>query len=280
MRLKISFQTVFVLVLALAVPSIAKTITSEAGLFANAKEVFEPLLVDPREIQLALRLVMPVGGQSLGEITAGDYFGLYRWTLPWQDSYVQWSIAGGMFARFDLVAREKDLQAIDFSANMPVDLRVKKWSLRLLPYHQSSHLGDDYIKRHDVTPEKYTFDAFKTLISFDAMDALRLYAGYQYTMRNVSTPLGRKMLQSGFEWSSPWWARRTQMYWANDYQSWERIGWNPIFNSQLGFRFAKTPEASRRLALYAEYGTGGMSFGQFYQQKESHWVLGLRFEHI
>src|SRR6185369_16881988 len=118
----------------------AEDLPSHAGLFANAKEVFRPLLADPREIQLALRLTTPVSQPSLGDIAAGDYVGLYRWVLPWQNSYLQWSIGGGLFARFDLTSPQKDNQLIDYLASMPVDMRIGKWSLRLLPYHISSHL--------------------------------------------------------------------------------------------------------------------------------------------
>lgn len=263
----------------LAAPLQATALSDNLGFFANGKEVFRPLLADPREVQLALRLVTPVGRKNWGEIAAGDYFGLYRWALPLKDSYLQLSAAGGVFARFDLVSEQKDLQVIDFTANMPLDLRVGKWAFRLLPYHVSSHLGDDYIKRTGVTTEKYTFDSFRVLASLDASAEWRIYGGYQYTMRNISTVYGRSMLQAGFEYLAPWSSNgHAQMFWANDFQSWERIGWNPIFNTQLGVRFAKTPDARQRLAVFTEYGAGHLSIGQFYRRKESHWVLGLRME--
>ncbi len=261
-------------------PGISNSAMSDTGLLANPKEVFRPLLADPREIQLALRLVTPVGHKNLGEVAAGDYFGLYRWALPWKDSYLQLSLAGGVFARFDLVSEQKDSQAIDYSANMPLDLRIGRWSFRMLPYHQSSHLGDDYIKRTGVTPEKYTFDSYKTLAAFEPTERWRIYGGYNYIMRNRSVIYGRSVLQAGLEWQSPWSASgHTQLFWANDFQSWERIGWNLIFNTQAGIRLARTPDARQRLALFTEYGTGHMVFGQFYEKKESHWVLGLRFEY-
>lgn len=264
---------------ALAMPAGSASLSDDVGLFANGKEVFRPLLADPREIQLALRMVTPVGHKNLGEIAAGDYFGLYRWALPWQDSYIQWSVAGGIFARFDLVAKEKDLQVLDFSANMPVDMRIGRWSLRMLPYHQSSHLGDDYIKRTGTSGGKYTFDSYRTLVAFDPTSQWRLYAGHNYIMRNISVGHGRSMLQAGLEWTSHWLAKgHTQWFWANDFQSWQRNDWNPIFNTQLGFRLAKSPEARQRLAIFSEYGSGRLSYGQFYQVKESHWVLGLRLE--
>ena len=102
--------------LALAGSVFADDFSAHTGLFAPAKEVFRPLLADPREIQMALRFVAPAGGENQGEADLGEYFGLYRWALPWQNAYLQWSIAGGVFARFDLVSVQKDFQVIDFFA--------------------------------------------------------------------------------------------------------------------------------------------------------------------
>jgi hypothetical protein len=265
--------------LTLAGFALGEDLSAHAGLFANAKEVFPPLLADPREIQLALRLVTPVSGQNHGEIAVGDYFGLYRWVLPWNESYLQWSVAGGVFSRFDLVAEEKDNEVNDFSANMPVDLRIGKFSARVMPYHLSSHLGDDYIKRTGVVPSKYTFDSFKTLLAYDPWTSVRVYSGFNYIIRNETSAKGRVALQAGTEWKSRWWGHgHAQLYWANDFQSWQRIGWNPTLNTQLGVRIANHPDDKEAVAIFTEYGTGHMAYGQFYQREESHWVLGVRFE--
>src|SRR5271165_6427371 len=77
-------KTLLVLSLSLAClpagrPGYADESFGHAGLFANAKEVFRPLLADPRELQLALRMTTPVSRTNLGDIAVGDYFGLYRW---------------------------------------------------------------------------------------------------------------------------------------------------------------------------------------------------------
>src|SRR5258708_22692549 len=108
---------------ALSSPSGADTFT-HAGLFANAKEVFRPLIADPQEIQLALRWTVPVGGKGWGDADIGEYLGLYRWVLPWQNSYVQWSVAGGIFTRFELVAGNKANQFNDFAAQRAIDVSV------------------------------------------------------------------------------------------------------------------------------------------------------------
>ena len=168
---------------------------------------------------------------------------------------------------------------IDYYANMPFDLRVKKWTLRLLPYHVSSHLGDDFIKRTGILPEKYSFDAYKTLIAYEPWTCLRLYGGSNYIIRNSKDYLGRYSVQAGMEWTSGWWAdNHAQLFWATDFQSWERVAWNPSVNTQLGVRIANHPDDKQTLSIFTEYGAGHMAYGQLFQQQESHWVLGLRFD--
>jgi hypothetical protein len=257
----------------------SQDLSADAGLFANAKEVFQPLLADPRELQLGLRLVTPVSGTNQGEIQAGEYFGLYRWVLPWEDSYLQWSAGGGVFSRFNMVTEQKDNEVLDYSANMPLDIRVGKWSARVMPYHISSHLGDDYIKRTGILPQKTAYDTLKNLLAYDPWQSLRVYGGFSYIIRNLGFAPGRMAVQGGTEWSSRWWGGgHAQMYWANDVQSWERTAWNPTVNTQLGVRIARRPDDKQKLDLYTEYGAGHMAYGQFYQREESHWDLGIRFE--
>jgi hypothetical protein len=249
------------------------------GFLANAKEVFRPLLADPRELQFALRLTMPVSHRPKGEIAAGDYFGLYRWTLPWTASYVQWSVGGGVVSRFDMDSIEKSNEVLDYSVYMPLDVRVGKWSSRLAPYHISSHLGDDFIKETGVVPEKYSFDAVKWLFAYEPLQNLRFYGGFHAALRNRTVDLGRYTLQAGGEWRSGWWAGgHAQTFLANDFQSWERVGWNPENTTQCGVRFAHDPLEKQAIALFTEYGTGVMAYGQLFQRRESHWVLGIRFE--
>lgn len=250
------------------------------GLFANAKEIFQPLLADPIEIQIALRLVTPVSRKLLGEIAVGDYLGLYRWKLPWgPEAYLQWSLAGGVLARFDLVAETKDSQVIDYHAAMPVDLRVGRWSTRALPYHISSHLGDDSIKRTGKLPEKYSLDAWKWLFAYEPSKHWRWYAGPFYVIRWTHVERGRYAWQSGLEWRSGWWAGgHAKTFWGNDFQAWQRAGWNPMFNSQLGVKIVHDQQDPHGLSIFAEFGAGRRSHGQFYQDQETHWNLGLRFE--
>jgi len=239
---------------------------------------FRSLVADPRELQLALRSILPVSHKLFGEVAAGAYFSLFTAKLG-PDAMFQWSMGGGIWSRFDLISTEKDLQVTDYNASMPLDFQYGRWATRILPYHMSSHLGDDYIKRTGILGEKYSFDALKLLQAFEPTPQWRLYAGYQYTIRWEHASLGRSMLQSGLEWTSrPWASGRVETFWANDLQNWERVGWNPMVHTQLGMHFRRDAEAAQKLSLYVEYAAGHREHGQFYNQKESHWGLGLKLD--
>ncbi len=250
---------------------------ADDGWFPPSHMLFKPLLADPRELQYALRLVMPVGYRNKGEVAIGDYFGIYRVKLPGEDNYFQVSGGGGVFARFDLSSYTNELQVADYYANLPFDWRFSKWSFRFMAYHTSSHLGDDYLDQTNGNTTKHTWDNLRWLASYDWSPRLRTYAGYNYVFRTLPKD-GRNALQAGTELYSDWWDKgHCQAFWASDFQSWERVEWNPIFTSQAGVTFAKTPHDPRGIALFVEYMAGHRPHGQFYENTEYRWNLGVRF---
>jgi hypothetical protein len=262
-----------VFALGFAAPLLADT-DSGAGLFPSAHELFLPLIANPRELQYAIRFVMPVGKHHLGEASVGDYFGIYRWNFG--KIQLQSSVGGGMFGRFDLSKYTNDLQITDWYLNLPFDVRVGLWAHRLMIYHTSSHLGDDYIRESHDPGFKHAWDSLQYLLSYDWNPMLRLYGGPTYVFRSLPKD-DRNAIELGFETQSRWFSgRHMRVYWANDFQSWERTEWNPTFNTQAGITFAKTPESLRQVSLFVEYMTGRQVQGQFYLHHESRWNLGLR----
>ena len=133
-----------------------------------AHELFLPLRADPRELQYALREAAPVSHGPLGEAAVGDYLGLYRWDLGSGKAF-QVSVGGGAFGRFDLSSKTDDLESVDYYGNLPFDFRDGPWSMRFMPYHTSSHLGDDYLKRTGIVTEKHAWDNLKWLVSYEPL---------------------------------------------------------------------------------------------------------------
>jgi hypothetical protein len=249
------------------------------GFLPPAHDLFRPLQADPRELQYTLRTVTRVGKDPLGEAAIGDYLGVYRWGLPWEGSAFQISFGGGVFGRFDLAQKSNSLIVADYYGNIPFDFKFNTWAIRFMAYHTSSHLGDDYLARNGGTTTKHAFDNLSWTTSWDAHHYLRLYGGYTYVFRTLPHDLDRNALQAGFETQSPRWSKGcAHVYWANDFQSWGRAGWNPMFNSQLGVKFSKSAENPRGVSVFTELMTGHMPQGQFYDREETSWNFGVKFD--
>ena len=122
-----------------------------------------------------------------------------------------------------------------------------------------------------ILGEKYSFDAVKILQAYEPTPRWRIYGGYLYTIRWEHSALGRNALQSGLEWTSrPWEKGSAQTYWATDLQNWQRIAWNPMFHTQLGFHFRHDAQAPQTFSPYIEFAAGTCrEQGQFYYRRDA-----------
>ena len=247
------------------------------GMAPRPDELFAPLLGDPRELHFALRYVFLHDNVTAAEVAVGHYYGIYRWALPKDIGAMQLNIGGGIFPRFNF-SENKDLQAVDFYANVPLDIRIDKWSGRFMLYHVSSHLGDDYIRETGQLGTNNSWNSFRSLLSYDANSGLRLYGGYTYHLQVHPAEQGLRAYQSGFEVRFNIFGNsNAQAYWANDLQWWERTDYKAQFNSQIGIKTGLKPKDGRGIYYFLEYTTGPEYYGQFFRQEETRVTLGLHF---
>lgn len=102
-----------------------------------------------------------------------------RWAGKRVGDGVQLSLSATVFAQFDLGATSYDLLNSDFVIGLPITIRHGAFSMRLRPYHQSSHLGDEYLlrepsNRHDRV--NLSFESMEGIVSIDA-GPVRVYGG-------------------------------------------------------------------------------------------------------
>jgi len=248
------------------------------GMTPNPDGLFAPLLGDPRELQFALRMAYPQKEVTAAEVAIGHYYGIYRWVLPGDIGAMQVNIGGGIFPRFDF-SYDKNLQVIDFYGNIPFDVRIGKWSNRFMVYHVSSHLGDDYIRSTGQLGTNNSWNSLRDILSYDVVEALRLYGGYTYNLLYVPADQKLQAYQAGFEINSNVFSGgEARAYWANDMQWWERTGWNPMFNSQIGIKVGKNPITGRGVSYFLEYTSGSEYYGQFFNREETRVGFGFKFD--
>src|SRR5437867_845492 len=104
--------------------------------------VFQPLIADPKEPQFFAAYLWERSarlGSRLGSVGFGQTFGVAG-GRDWEVS-----IAAAVFSQFDLARATADLMNTDYRVGVPVTYRRAAVTVRFQLYHQSSHLGDEYM---------------------------------------------------------------------------------------------------------------------------------------
>ena len=84
-------------------------------------------------------------------------------------------IEGAAFVRLD-PGDERDMRSADFRFGVPVVYGVGRWQTKLAYYHNSAHLGDEFMIKHPTYPRiNYVRDCIVWGNSYYLFDWLRLY---------------------------------------------------------------------------------------------------------
>ena len=283
---------VVVLVL-LAVPASAQTVNApRCGTGVHESEatgsvgfpedqIFCPLIADPKEARSFVSYLHgtfrslddPTGkGTSIASVGVGDTFGLFRVGGPDPGEGIQLDVMGSIFAQFDLGTESNDLINADYIVGFPLTFRRHGFSFRAKLYHQSSHLGDEYLLRSDeIVRENLSFESIEFLVSQE-LSVLRLYVGAEKIFRREPDELPDSLFHTGVEVRSGR-ARKVQMLAGVDVKTTERHDWSPAVSGRVGLELGRPgPEGhpGRLIMLLFEMYQGPSPYGQFFQDDISY----------
>jgi hypothetical protein len=254
-------------------------------------DVFCPLLADPkgqRSFVSYLRETGDDGDMDVGSVGISDMFGLVRVGGSKPGNGVQLSVAGSVFAQFDLNTSTYDLINADYMIGFPITIRADRFSMRLRIYHQSSHLGDEFLLREnnpDFQRENISFESAEAIVSLDG-GPLRVYGGGEYLLRREPSDLERSLLHGGIELRP---ARRLARFGtvagvrfvaAGDVKASEQQDWDPAISVRTGFEFDRprdTDLPGRRWGLLFEAYDGPSPYGQFFRGDVRYYGVGIHF---
>lgn len=247
--------------------------------FTGRREVFHPLIADPREAQIALAYYRQ-RGQHTADVGLGHSWGMARWTTS-QGYKLQWNVEGLAYSRFKLSGAVNEFDTVDFFANLPIEFRNGRFSARAMLFHQSSHLGDDYIRRTGDAGFRYSIDGLRGHQSFDVLKGLRVYTGQTYLLHSVPNP-ERRMAQAGLELSTPALypfgkAYPSFFYLAQDCQWREYMQWNMNSRTVIGWRL-RSQSQPRAVRFQLGYFEGHSPYGQFFLRRERYSDVSIIFE--
>jgi hypothetical protein len=160
--------------------------------FFPQDQIFCPLIADPKEARsfgTFLRGTFPSlddpsgKGISIASVGLGDSFGIVRAGGPAAGEGLQLDVVGSIFAQFNLGTPSNDLINADYVIGAPLTFRRSGFSVRARIYHQSSHLGDEYLlSSEDIERENLSFESVELLVSQE-IRAVRVYAGGERIFR-------------------------------------------------------------------------------------------------
>ncbi|RJQ23056.1 MAG: DUF1207 domain-containing protein [Nitrospiraceae bacterium] len=253
-------------------------VTGEGEAFPSGN-LFRPLLADPKQLQFFVSInsfKSPGVQYAMASIGFGETFGLYRFFGNREGDGLQLNVEGGLFAQFNLDAPSSDLINADYIIGIPATYRRGDNSLRLRIYHQSSHLGDEFLQ--SVNPPE------RVNLSYEAVDFIysrewrgwRVYGGGEYLLQKEPSELKPMSAHWGVEYygSRPLlWNGRPVV--GVDMKSFDEHEWAVDTSVKAGLEFGQSYLWHRRLLLMAQWYKGYDPRGQFYINKVESYGLGV-----
>ena len=253
-------------------------ITGEAEAFPTG-DLFRPLIADPKQPQFFVsfnRFKSSGVRYTMASVGFGETFGMYRLFGNREGDGLQLSVEGGLFAQFNMDTPSHDLINADYTIGIPATYRLGDNSLRFRIYHQSSHLGDEFLQ--SVNPPE------RVNLSYEAIDLIysrewrgwRGYGGGEYLIHKEPGDLKPMSAHWGIECrgSKPlvWNGRPIG---GVDMKSFDEHNWTIDTSVKAGLEFGHPNPGQRRLRLMAEWYKGFDPHGQFYNNKVEYYGMGV-----
>lgn len=262
--------------------NIEKVIGQETILFPGGQLLYAPLAspIEPRSHVTRLRLNLDGDKINIGSVGFGDSFGLVRWPGWGNEDAWQLSISGAVLAQFNLDAYAQDLINADYIIGIPLSYRNGPWSARARLFHQSSHLGDEFL----LLPQRPELKQTRIELSYETIEllgawgweGLQLTAGPSIILHTV-TPLDRYSVQGGIDYigRKPVYTPTIRLFASVLYHSWEETNWNPDFSAKAGINIRSPYTEKRAIQIFGEYYNGNLPFGQFYKLQAEYYGAGV-----
>ncbi|HSL72703.1 MAG TPA: DUF1207 domain-containing protein [Longimicrobiales bacterium] len=215
---------------------------------------------------------------NIGAVGLGDSFGLFRISGNNPGNGLQLDLMGAIFAQFNLDRPSFDLINADYLVGLPVTFRTGGFTTRLRLYHQSSHLGDEFILSRQPQRINFSFESIELVLSQE-VGPVRVYAGGEHFFRSRPIELVARLAHGGIE-LRPGSFGAGRLVAAVDVKAVDLDGWDWSTSVRAGVEIARVPSPGhppRVLSLLGEFYDGASQYGQFYRDNIRFYGLGIHF---
>jgi hypothetical protein len=261
--------------------------TSWESSFLPDGDVFRPLVADPKQPQIfgiiqSTKVLDTKTTSTVGSVAFGENFGLWSRRKAGTCEGIQVGLLTGVFSQFNLFDNT-ELINTDFVVGVPFSWRRDWFSGRVRLYHQSSHLGDQFLlARPGFNAFAFSFEELEGIMAFNTPGGgARVYLGGGYLLNRKPTYLDRLKAQwglelRGWEYPTPVFGPAIKLVpvFAADFKAFEELQWFVNTNLLAGVEWFRSG-ATRRLRIMLNYYYGYNPYGQFFSEKVQNVGLGL-----
>jgi hypothetical protein len=262
---------------------------SDAPVFATGAlptgHLFKPLLADPRWAHFSAAYRNYIGreldGTNNASVSFGETLPFYRGNLGLGSAQWEAGLQAGVFSDFNLDARSSDLINSDFIASAYGSLRAGQFSAFGRLYHQSSHLGDEFLLQTRLARVNLSYEGADLRLSYELPYGLRVYGGGGGILSKEPDTLETWSVQYGAEFRSPWRFESTALrpVAGIDIKQHEQNEWRPDVSVRAGLQLDNVMAFGRKLQFLAEYFSGYSPTGQFYRDKVEYVGIGAHYHY-
>ncbi|SRR5712691_7845 len=243
-------------------------------------DLYPRYVADPRRSRHIVTILrafdsgVPLTGNTRYSLSIGGQYPLlrlYRGENP--ENGWQVDVEGRFYEQFDI---ENNLDELGHDARIG-GIASKKFgdrmAIRLTYVHTSSHVGDEYLLRNQLTSRPNARkEEIAAGLSWQVTPRWRTYGEIGDGL--ILGPLNKPWrIQTGLEYEGLPFGRRARWYAATDVTTFQESGWQPSVNLQTGIVFP-FPEAGRTYRFGAEVYRGRAQLDSFLNHREGYIVVG------
>lgn len=246
------------------------------------RDLFAPLLADPQEPAFFATYLFarsPHLARRIGSVGLGQTMGLVRSsTGRWQVA-----VAAGAFSQFDMASTTNHLMNTDYIIGLPVSYRRGAQSARIRVYHQSSHLGEEFLDGGAVRRQLLSFESLEVLLA-DELSSWRVYGGGEYRFQHAPRDMKPMVVHAGLEYHRPEPLVRLghfgegRLVAALDGKSFADREWQVGWSLKTGLAFSSPTAIDGRgprwSIMFTAY-NGPTPYGQFFRENLASVGLGM-----
>ncbi len=258
--------------------------------FLPPGRLFQPLIADPKWPAFSVAYTHyspyhPNGLKDVIPVSIGDTIPFERGDFPGQ-----WQWEAGMqadvFAYFNTDTLHDDLQDTDYMVGGYFAVRHRNISFLVRYYHQSSHLGDEFLianpAYYNGLRQKISYEELNALASIDMLHrTVRLYAGAGYLGDVEPANLGHWRFHYGVEYHGPYFFHKGTCFMSPvagiDFKNWSQNNYDTDISAVGGIQLSNGKPDSAKMQFLLEFYRGHSPYGQFFVNEIQYIGLGMHF---